>query len=702
MDKRLNNCATDKDDSPSEKESSRWVSLNVGGQTFVTSKQTLSRNRESFLFSLCEGRLQSDKDENGAFLIDRNPQYFAPVLDYLRHGKLIINKDVSEEGVLEEAEFYNLPGLVKLCKDRISSREGSKARASSLPAYLCYKCELAEMIASISDGWKLQQVFLLSPGVEYVCIVWKEFPDNDWQRRSFNGYDGLPGRSTVMAFVSRNALQLGRRRSQLVQQAFQLVPCAFKTGQQSPSSSEQVPVNTKKATVRASQKVPVRKPGHVHLIGAVRAMNDYCLKSEHLSELPRQVRRSPYIGEPPCVMYLESDVKALAIRVHGSLEALNKRQMAQRTLSGAKLISYRLGVDPSRVPHFQSAERKAPPEPRDSLLGSSRVVLTAVTVNAVNTSLKFFLWLHTGSHSLFAEGIHSLADTVNQVVLAFGIHQSVRQPDRMHPYGYSNARYVASLISGVGIFCFGTGLSVYHGVQGIVQPQELENLQWAVPLLGISLLTEGATFIMAWRELRKKAALEHVSFMRYVLNSEDPSLSVVFLEDLAAVVGLGIAAGCMALSVKLQSSMPDAFGSLMIGGLLGAVASLIIKANANHLVGRSIPEKEILDIVQGLEQDVMIRSIQDIKATEMGAEKVRFKAEIDFNGRNIARAYVETLELSKLLQAVQNISTEDELENFMLTHGEQVVDRLGAEIDRIEQELKKRFPNIRHVDLEVL
>ncbi|CDW59335.1 BTB 2 domain containing protein [Trichuris trichiura] len=111
---------------------SRWVSLNVGGQTFVTSKQTLSRNRESFLFS----RLQSDKDENGAFLIDRNPQYFAPVLDYLRHGKLIINKDVSEEGVLEEAEFYNLPGLVKLCRDRISSREGSKARASLLPACL--------------------------------------------------------------------------------------------------------------------------------------------------------------------------------------------------------------------------------------------------------------------------------------------------------------------------------------------------------------------------------------------------------------------------------------------------------------------------------------------------------------------------------------------------------------------------------------
>uniref|UniRef100_A0A5S6QPF6 BTB domain-containing protein n=1 Tax=Trichuris muris TaxID=70415 RepID=A0A5S6QPF6_TRIMR len=196
MEKQLKNCTMDKDGCPPRKENcNRWVSLNVGGQTFVTSKQTLSRNRESFLFSLCEGNLQSDKDENGAFLIDRNPHYFAPVLDYLRHGKLIINKDVSEEGVLEEAEFYNLPGLIKLCKDRISSRDVSKTRTKRVHRLLhCYNYELAEMVASISDGWKLQQVFLLSPEAEYVCVVWKDFPDTDLQRLALNGFDGLPGR----------------------------------------------------------------------------------------------------------------------------------------------------------------------------------------------------------------------------------------------------------------------------------------------------------------------------------------------------------------------------------------------------------------------------------------------------------------------------------------------------------------------------
>ncbi|KAL1237598.1 Proton-coupled zinc antiporter SLC30A9 [Trichinella spiralis] len=418
---------------------------------------------------------------------------------------------------------------------------------------------------------------------------------------------------------------------------------------------------------------------HIRLITAVRAMNDYCLNPKDLTDLPHQVRRSPYIGEPPCIMYLESDVIARAVNVHGSIEALQKKQFI-RTSS-----------------NFQSKERRGL-----MTISSSHVVFTAIAVNFINCSLKFFLWIHTGSHSLFAESIHSLADTLNQIILAFGIYHSVRKPDTMHPYGYSNAKYVASLVSGVGIFCFGTGLSFYHGVQGILHPQPLEFLQWAFPLLGISFISEGGTFILAWRELRQKARMENMTVTNYVLSSEEPSLSVIFLEDLAAILGVGVAATCMGMSVYFNNPLPDAVGSLIIGSLLGAVATLIIKANANHLVGRSIPQEEILQIVNGLEEDVMIRAIHDIKATKLGTNKVRFKAEIDFDGRNVTRAYLETLDLKKLLQEVHLLQTEGELENFLLEHGEQVIDRLGAEIDRIEQELKKNFPEIRHVDLEVL
>ena len=113
-----------------------WIRLNIGGQIFVTTKTTLCKNPQSFFFKLCQDDpsigLTTDKDETGAFLIDRDPQYFAPILNYLRHGKLIIEKNLQEEGVLEEAEFYNLQELIHMVKDRIKQRENEKKNSQVL------------------------------------------------------------------------------------------------------------------------------------------------------------------------------------------------------------------------------------------------------------------------------------------------------------------------------------------------------------------------------------------------------------------------------------------------------------------------------------------------------------------------------------------------------------------------------------------
>ncbi|XP_034036841.1 BTB/POZ domain-containing protein KCTD5-like [Thalassophryne amazonica] len=151
---------------PADKPGSRWVRLNVGGTYFITTKQTLCRDPKSFLYRLCQEDpdLDSDKDETGAYLIDRDPTYFGPVLNYLRHGKLIMDKNLAEEGVLEEAEFYNIASLVRLVKERIRDNENRTSQGPVKHVYRVLQCqeeELTQMVSTMSDGWKFEQVHII-------------------------------------------------------------------------------------------------------------------------------------------------------------------------------------------------------------------------------------------------------------------------------------------------------------------------------------------------------------------------------------------------------------------------------------------------------------------------------------------------------------------------------------------------------------
>lgn len=172
---------------PGDKPGSRWVRLNVGGTYFITTKQTLCRDPKSFLFRLCQEDpdLDSDKDETGAYLIDRDPTYFGPILNYLRHGKLIMDKNLAEEGVLEEAEFYNIASLVRLVKERIRDNENRTSQGPVKHVYRVLQCqeeELTQMVSTMSDGWKFEQLISIGSSynygnedqAEFLCVVSRE------------------------------------------------------------------------------------------------------------------------------------------------------------------------------------------------------------------------------------------------------------------------------------------------------------------------------------------------------------------------------------------------------------------------------------------------------------------------------------------------------------------------------------------------
>lgn len=209
------------------------------------------------------------------------------------------------------------------------------------------------------------------------------------------------------------------------------------------------------------------------------------------------------------------------------------------------------------------------------------------------------------------------------MILAYGIKKSTKIPNTVHPYGYSQMQYVSSLISAVGIFFMGSGLSIYHGLSGLSHPHELASMNLAMAVLTGSFISEGITLALAIKSIRQSAKEKEMGFLEYVVGGYDPCVNVVLLEDFAAVLGVVIAGGSMGLSLHLHSHIPDAVGSILIGGLLGTVASFMIYTNSTALVGRSIPEEKIRQINEGLEGDIMVRQIMDVKGIDMGNGIVR-------------------------------------------------------------------------------
>ncbi|KAM4624650.1 BTB/POZ domain-containing protein KCTD5 isoform 1-T1 [Polymixia lowei] len=183
---------------------SKWIRLNVGGTYFLTTRQTLCRDPKSFLYRLSQAdpELDSDKDDTGAYLIDRDPAYFGPVLNYLRHGKLVLNRDLAEEGVLEEAEFYNITSLIKLIKDKIRERDCKTSQVCESPlvapvkhVYRVLQCqeeELTQMVSTMSDGWKFEQLVSIGSSynygnedqAEFLCVVSKELHNQSYGTNS--------------------------------------------------------------------------------------------------------------------------------------------------------------------------------------------------------------------------------------------------------------------------------------------------------------------------------------------------------------------------------------------------------------------------------------------------------------------------------------------------------------------------------------
>ena len=328
------------------------------------------------------------------------------------------------------------------------------------------------------------------------------------------------------------------------------------------------------------------------------------------------------------------------------------------------------------------------------MAGSSKgAVLGAVIGNGALTIIKFGAFAFSGSGAIFSEAVHSLADTSNQALLFLGIRRSERPADTLFHYGYGAERYLYSLLSAVGIFVLGCGVTVYHGVHNLLEPPQLAVSWIPIVVLVISFVVELLVLISAARVIWDKKG--DTPLLDYLKQTTDPTVAAVLLEDTVACFGVLIALAGIGLAQATGNPVFDALGAIAIGLMLGFVAIWLGIRNRSLLLGPSIDAETMLQVEKFLLDQPSVMRVRKARSRLVAADSFRFKAELDFDGRYLGEKLVEHVHAR-----ADGLADETSRVAFAKDFGGELMDELGREIDRIEAELADRFPRIVYVDLE--
>ena len=210
-------------------------------------------------------------------------------------------------------------------------------------------------------------------------------------------------------------------------------------------------------------------------------------------------------------------------------------------------------------------------------------VWAALAGNLLVAAAKFTAAAITGSAAMLSEGVHSLIDTANEVLLLYGIARSERPADRLHPLGYGRELYFWSFVVALLIFALGAGVSLYEGIGRLLEPRDIDRPGVLYAVLGVSLLFEGASWWVSVRTFRR--AKGELSWWDAFRRSKDPPTFTVVFEDSAAILGILVAAGGTALALTTGDTRWDGIASIAIAVILAAVAGLLARESKELLIG---------------------------------------------------------------------------------------------------------------------
>lgn len=275
-----------------------------------------------------------------------------------------------------------------------------------------------------------------------------------------------------------------------------------------------------------------------------------------------------------------------------------------------------------------------------SASGGTKAIVAALCANLAIAVAKFVAFVFSGSSSMLAEGVHSLADSGNQGLLLVGGKKAKREATAEHPFGYGRERYIYSFLVSIVLFTVGGMFALYEGYEKVKHPHGLDHWYWPVGVLVFAIIAEAFSFRMAIQESNQIRGRQ--TWVQFVRRAKAPELPVVLLEDLGALVGLILALAGVLLALATGDGVWDGVGTMCIGVLLIVIAIVLAAETKSLLLGEAAGTEEVEKIGDALVDGETVTRVIHMRTLHLGPEELLVAAKIavqhDDTASDVARA----------------------------------------------------------------
>ena len=283
--------------------------------------------------------------------------------------------------------------------------------------------------------------------------------------------------------------------------------------------------------------------------------------------------------------------------------------------------------------------------------GSRKAIMAALIANSGIAVAKFLGFLVTQSSAMLAEAVHSVADMSNQGLLLLGGRRSRREPTATHPFGYGRERYFWSFVVSVVLFSLGSAFAVYEGIEKVRHPHEIRSVGWALAILGTGIVLEAWSFRTAI--VAASPERRGLSWRKFILQTRNPELPVILLEDAGALFGLIIAAASVSLSAATDQPRWDGVGTILIGLLLGVIAAVLAREMKSLLIGESADDGDRKAILAAIGETPGVSSVVHLRTQHLGPDEILVGARVAFDpGLDVAAVAAAVDEVEERVRAV--------------------------------------------------